>query len=177
MEQFLDPAYRYRFTQGPDMVRNRDDALRNGINCVSLAHLAIEELTGQQLPDGLHCYEMFGDTEHTETVDPAMDLQPYDLIWFGLQESDGWANEFVPRYDANGALTNWRDNPLRHIGIHTGDIDESGDPLILHASPHEETNVVWPLREFAEHSRYRQIHRVARLHIVRNTLQLAPNGQ
>jgi hypothetical protein len=35
--RYLDPAFRYVRSQSPARVRSRDDALRDGLNCVALA--------------------------------------------------------------------------------------------------------------------------------------------
>jgi hypothetical protein len=35
-ERYVNPAYVHKFTQGPDVVKDNEDALRYGINCVSL---------------------------------------------------------------------------------------------------------------------------------------------
>jgi hypothetical protein len=48
--RYLDPAFRYVRSQSPARVRSRDDALRDGLNWVALAHLAIRDLFGCVLP-------------------------------------------------------------------------------------------------------------------------------
>jgi hypothetical protein len=50
--RYLDPAFRYVKSQSPARVRSRDDALRDGLNCVALAHLVIRDLFGYALPPG-----------------------------------------------------------------------------------------------------------------------------
>jgi hypothetical protein len=48
--RYLDPGFRYVKSQNPALVRCRDDALRDGLNCVALAHLVIRDLFGYVLP-------------------------------------------------------------------------------------------------------------------------------
>ena len=48
--RYLDPGFRYVRTQVPALVRTHEDALRDGLNCVALAHLVTRELFGYALP-------------------------------------------------------------------------------------------------------------------------------
>lgn len=64
LAQFLDPAYVYRFTHGPDMVTTKEQALREGINCVSLAHFVVRELCDVRLPAKLMCSELHQDDQY-----------------------------------------------------------------------------------------------------------------
>jgi hypothetical protein len=48
--RYRDPAFRYAKSRNPARVRCRDDALRDGLNCVALAHLMIRDLFGYTLP-------------------------------------------------------------------------------------------------------------------------------
>jgi hypothetical protein len=163
LDQFIDPAFAYVFEQGPHQVRSRVDALRYGINCVSLAHLALRALTGHSLPPELLCYEMFRDTGKFKDLS-VNDIQEGDLVWFGRRNPAISIDHFVPTFNENGYMTNWSDCGLTHVAIATGEA-AVGDPLLLHASPVEGTTVVWPLSRFAEHPKYREIYRVARLMI------------
>jgi hypothetical protein len=52
---------------------------------------------------------------------------------------------------------------IANMGIFTGGRDSGDDPLILHASPVDQTNAVWPLRRFREYPRYGTIYKVMRL--------------
>lgn len=162
LDSYLDPAFRYSFTQGPDVVRSLEDALQNGINCISLAHLALQDLFGVQLPSRLHCAEMYLDKTRFTHVDGIEMLQRGDLVWFGIEEAPIEPDEFVPVYD-NGALTNWRDFPIKHTAISTGQQNLEGDPLLLHSTHLEGTNVVWPLGKFAKYKRYEKLHGITRL--------------
>lgn len=164
LDAFVDPAYRYEFWQGPAEVRSITDAQRYGLNCIALAHLAINRLFDVELPPELHCAELYADTQYFTRVDDLAATRRGDLLWFGIADPAIEPEAFVPAYQ-DGMLVNWRDFPVKHVAIHTGEQDEQNDPLLLHASPHAKTNVVWPLRQFAEHPRYRVYYGASRLAI------------
>lgn len=161
LEHFIDPAYVYRFSQGPDKVRTITDAQERGINCVSLAHLAIRHLFGRTLPEELMCYEMFADTAQFDTVGSLDQMQAGDLIWFGIDKPEVPLEDFQPSYNAAGELENWWQSPVKHVAIYTG--QQTDDYQLLHATHLTGTNVVWPLRQFAAYERYRKIYRISRL--------------
>lgn len=161
-QQYLDPGFRYSLFQRPELVRSREDALRDGLNCVSLAHLVIRDLFGYTLPASLQSYELARDREHFEPVADPADLRAGDLVWFGLEGPEASLETFVPRFDGDN-LVNWRDMPVKHVAVATGTRDGGGDPLLLHASKIAGTNVVWPLRRFRDYDRYQRIHVILRL--------------
>ena len=136
--------------------------MRLGNNCVALAHLALGQLFGRQPAPDKHCYEMVTDEHQFATVASLDDMQPGDLVWFGRVQPPVPMARFVPEYDDTGYLLNWRDFAVNHVAIYTG-MRQDGEPLLLHASPTDGTNVIWPLGRFAEHERYEQIYRVSRL--------------
>jgi len=162
LERYIDPVFTYRFTQGPDRVPDKVAAQRNGLNCIALAHLAIKDLFGRSLPSSLHCYEMFSDTTRFDTVTSVEDMQAGDLVWFGVRSPKVPLEQYDPQYDEAGALVNWRDNPVKHVAIYTGE-QSDGDYVMLHATNVEGTNVLWPLQQFATHRRYEQVYRISRL--------------
>lgn len=163
-QRYLDPAFRYSLFQKPAVVRSRGDALRDGLNCVSLAHLVTRDLFGYTLPAGLQTYELVRDREHFELVPDPARLRAGDLVWFGLAEPPVSLEEFVPQYDGD-ELLNWRDLPVKHVAISTGarEAREAGDPLLLHASLIAGTNVLWPLRRFRDYDRYQRIYAIQRV--------------
>ncbi len=162
LQHYADAPFVYDFCQGPERVPNEDVAREEGLNCVSLAHLAVESLFRRRLPAQLHCYEMFTDHERFHDLDDSEPLQVGDLVWFGRSEPSVPPEQFVPTYDANGYLLNWQDSPVNHVAIYTGD-QENDDPLLLHATYFTGTTAVWPLSKFAEYPRYAQVRRIARL--------------
>lgn len=162
LERFIDPEFVYSFWQGPQEVRSEEDARLRGLNCVALAHLCLESLFGYQLPPEQHCYEMFVNTSHFATLSQASAVRRGDVFWFGPSSTD--VAGFTPQYNGYGLLLNWRASPVRHMAIATGDTQD-GQPLLLHATHIEGTNVVWPVAKFADYVRYERVHRRARLAI------------
>jgi hypothetical protein len=158
---YLDPAFRYVWSQGPARVRSREDALRDGLNCVALAHLAIRDLFGYALPARMQALELFGDSVRFEAVADADGMEAGDLVWFGVASPRVALDEFVPRYDGE-ELVNFGDFPVKHVAICTGTRD-GGDHLLLHASSAEGTNALWPLRRFGDCDRYRRVYGIRRL--------------
>lgn len=164
LEPYLNPGFEYKFTQGPDLVRTREDAIRNGINCVSLAHLALKDLFDYKLPSDLMCVELHLDAEHFNKVDKLEDMQAGDLVWFGVENPDIQVEEFTPVY-ANGQLMNWADFPVKHVAVYTGGLGENNDYLLLHSTHVEGTNVIWPLEKFKDYVKYRKIYGISRLKV------------
>jgi len=178
---YLDPAFRYVFTQSPARVRDRADARRSGLNCVALAHLVIRDLFGHALPAGSQSVELFGDLERFEPVPATARLRAGDLVWLGAAAPAIRPEDFVPRY-RNGELLNFAEFAVNHVAIATGDREDGdvadgsvadgdvadggladGDELLLHASPVEGTVALWPSRRFRDHDRYRTVYAVRRL--------------
>jgi hypothetical protein len=158
---YLDPAFRYVFSQGPDRVRSRQDALSDGLNCVSLAHLIIRDLFGYVLPATYQCTELSTDQEHFISIPSASLMRPGDLVWLGFADPAASIEDFVPRFE-DGRLANFHEYPINHVAICTG-IYDHGDHLLIHANQVDQTNTVWPLRAFEYHDRYRKVHAIMRL--------------
>jgi len=81
--RYRDPAFRYAKSRNPARVRCRDDALRDGLNCVALAHLMIRDLFGYTLPAHLQALELVRDLEHFEPVPDPEHMQAGHLVWLG----------------------------------------------------------------------------------------------
>ncbi len=160
LERYLDAAYVYRFSHSPNIVQDREDARRYGINCISLAHLALKDLFNYRLPPGLMCSELYADREHFRQVERLEDMQRGDLVWFGAADPKIELAEFVPQYE-DGQLVNWTDFPVKHVAIDTG--ERGDDYQLLHSTYVEGTNVVWPLAEFENYKRYKKLYGITRL--------------
>jgi hypothetical protein len=164
--RYLDPAFRYVWSQNPARVRTRQDALRNGLNCVTLAHLVTRDLFGCTLPARFQSLELARDLAHFEPVTGAGTMRVGDLVWFGVERPRAGLDEFVPRYDGD-ELMNGGDVPVKHVAICAGPRDDGGrddgDRLMLHASSVDGTNALWPLRRFRDYDRYRRIYVIQRL--------------
>ena len=162
LESYVNPAYVYKFCQGPDVVRDRKDALRYGINCVALAHLAIRDLFDYALPRELQCAEMYLDRNHFEKVNGTEAMRQGDLVWFGIDNATIEPEEFELVYE-HGVLVNWADFPVKHVSVYIGNKDERGVPLLLHATHVGGTNAVWPVDRFVEYRKYRRMYGITRL--------------
>jgi cell wall-associated NlpC family hydrolase len=162
LDRLAEAPFVYDFEQGPTQVPDEETALREGLNCVSLAHLAIEGLFNHRLPAEMHCYEMFADQERFEDIESLDALQTGDLVWFGWTRSRVPPETFRPEYNDRGYLLNWRESPVNHVAMYTGN-QEQGQPLFLHATHITGTSVIWPLSQFANYPRYGRIYRMARL--------------
>jgi hypothetical protein len=159
--RYLDPAFRYVRSQAPAQVRSRDDALREGLNCVALAHLVTRDLFGYTLPAWYQSLELVRDLAHFEPVPDQDRMQAGDLVWLGVDRPAVSLDEFVPRYRGD-ELLNFDDFPVNHVAICTGTQD-AGDHVLLHASTVDGTNALWPLRRFDDYDRYRRIYAIRRL--------------
>jgi hypothetical protein len=158
---YLDPSFRYVFSQGPARVRHRVDAQRDGLNCVTLAHLVIRDLFGYVLPAEFQSLELFYDLDRFEPVPALTELRAGDLVWLGTDQPRVCLEEFVPRFE-DGELLNFGDFPVNHVAVCTG-VRAAGHDLLLHASPVEGTTALWPLHRFRGHARYRVIYAIRRL--------------
>jgi hypothetical protein len=159
--RYLDPAFRYVWSQNPARVRSREDALRDGLNCVALAHLVTRDLFGYTLPARLQALELSRDLAHFEPVPGPERMRAGDLVWFGVDRPRVGLDEFVPQYDGD-ELVNGGDVPVKHVAICTGSSDDH-DSLLLHASSVDGTNALWPLRRFSNYDRCRRIYAIRRL--------------
>ena len=160
---YLDPAFRYVWSQNPARVRSREDARRDGLNCVALAHLVTRDLFGYALPARLQCREPARDLTHLEPVQDPGHLRTGDLVWFGPERPPVGLDEFVPQYDGD-ELVNAGEVPVKHIAICADDDGgDDDDRLLLHASSVDGTKALWPLRRFRDYERHRRIHTIRRL--------------
>jgi hypothetical protein len=159
--RYLDPAFRYVRSQVPARARSREDALREGLNCVALAHLVTRDLFGYTLPAWYQSLELVRDLAHFEAVPDQDCMQAGDLVWLGTDRPLVSLDEFVPRYRGD-ELLNFRDFPVNHVAICTG-ARADDDHLLLHASTVDGTNALWPLRKFGKYDTYRRMYAIRRL--------------
>lgn len=159
----------YKWEQGPQQVRSLQAAYEHGLNCVSLSHLALESL-GVMLPKDLHCYEMWEDIQRTRrSLRPVEELHVVregDVVILGLDRRDDVMRHFSPRYSDDGFLKNYADNPLRHVAVCTGEVDEaSGTPIVLHTNHHSGVEIASldHVRRVEEHAKVYGIGRAIAL--------------
>jgi hypothetical protein len=162
LASYLDPRFRFVVTQIPERVRSRDDALGAGLNCIALAHLVTRELFQYSLPSHMQATELSSDVVHFGLVESTADMITGDLLWFGTDKPVIHLDDFIPRFAADGELLNFDEFPINHVGIYTGE-RQGAEYLILHASPVDGTNAVWPLSRFADYRRYGTIYKIMRL--------------
>jgi hypothetical protein len=105
---------------------------------------------------------MYLDRDHFEKVEDVETTRQGDLVWFGIEDAGIQPEEFVPVY-LDGALVNWADFPIKHVSLCTGDKDERGRQLLLHATHVGGTNTIWPIDKFAEYRKYRKMYGITRL--------------
>lgn len=159
---YINQDYPYKFSHGPDLVRSRDDA-RNGLNCIALAHMVLKDMFGKDLPGYMKCYETFTNDQQFENVARIEDAQAGDLVWFGVANPKISLDQFVPEYKGD-VLVNWADFPIEHVGVFTGEFNEDGQHLILHASKYERTKPAkWTIAQFKEKPEYSEIYGIQRL--------------
>lgn len=158
LAELASPELRYALHNGPDVVKSLEDARQLGLNCIALAHLALRNL-GIKLPARLRCYELFYDRRFFEPVDSPDQAEAGDLFFFGRTNPKVSVENFQPVFE-DGYLANWRDFPITHVGINTGETD--GELQILHATHIEGTATIWPLRRFSDYSRYQMLYKITR---------------
>jgi cell wall-associated NlpC family hydrolase len=161
LDAYIDEGYVYRFMNGPRFVRTKQEAKIRGINCISLAHFVLKDLFNIELPAELDCYELYTERALFEEV-AAEQMATGDLLWFGWSNPKIPIENFVPKYSGSN-LANYQDRAVTHVGIYTGEQDEVNDPQILHSSPVEGTNAIWPLRRFSDYPRYSKLYGITRL--------------
>lgn len=161
LQKYIDDRFVFNVNQGPRDVPDIELALETGINCITLAHLAVHSLFVYRLPQNLHFYELFTDTTHFDEVDDISKGEIGDLIWFGPNDPNLSTDNFIPLYRGD-ELINWRDYPVRHVGV-LQSFSEQGEAQILHATKFAGTNVIWPLGQFQDYDRYQRIYGMRRL--------------
>ncbi len=160
LQTYINPKFQYVFTRGPDEVKSTEAALLNGINCISLAHLVIKDLFDYKLPSDLKSSELSKDTLHFNLVNSLDDMEIGDLVWFGVSNPIVELKDFKPKY-RDKQLLNWRDFPIKHVAIYTGEKTE-GDYLMLHSTSVDGTNVIWSLNKFKNYDKYQKIYFIKR---------------
>lgn len=162
-ERYLgDNRLVYNFDLTPKDVPSLAQAYLRGINCTLLARFVQEDLYNYKLPDELMCTEMYFDTKHFYRTNPES-LRAGDLVWFGRLDSKQTVNEFIPEYNKSRQLLNWKQLPINHVGIATGETSDQG-PVILHAIEQENVTL-WPIERFRDVRRYSVVWGASRLKI------------
>lgn len=142
----------YDFKAFPGVV---DIEYAEALNCISLVHLVLWKEFWASLPTGMWASEIKTDEEFLRTLqdDPEgiKNVTPSiagDIFIFGAKD---------PRRKDPG------NTQVFHLALHTGDVDEKGDPLLLHTTDlNGGVSTIWPLREFGRFRRYERLYAVKR---------------
>lgn len=161
-QHFAEGVFRYRFTSGPDVVQTPEQALEHGLNCVALAHLLLKALRGCHLPPQCQAIEMYSPNPHLQVVASLQEVQMGDVIFVGRAGMQAALDVFVPRYDAAGGLTNWREFPGLHLCVYTGERDADDSPLFIHVNGQDDGVAVWSLARIQQHPRYAALYAIKR---------------
>jgi hypothetical protein len=170
-KEFLDAGYAYSFGNGPDVIRTETQAKQEGLNCVALMHLLIPHLVGVELPGNLRGWEMYCSNPFFRDVDGVKDMNLGDVLFFGRPTLPEYALQYSPAYDEHNELTNEEiGNNLighRYSGVHlamnTGEVDDTENPLLIHANKMEGTVVIWSLAKFLDLKQYSTVHAIKRI--------------
>lgn len=175
-DRLVTANHSHDWESGPQQMRLRGPEA--GVNCASQSHLALEGLFGVRLPTRLHCTEIQKDIAgRGDFFKPVQDglhaMQVGDIILSGLDRPQSALDRFSPRYDDDGFLRNWRDSPLRHVNVFTGEYDEStGQPLVLDTNPEASAGIrtLDEVMAFGQQGLHAKVFTVGRL-VVAPTIQ------
>lgn len=149
--QYLDIPY--NFDNYPGVVREDSDA----INCISLIHRILRQEFWVNLPTGMWAREILQDESlllRTVTDDKRV---IGDIFVFGKKDPGN--------------------DPVFHLAMHTGQADETGDPLLIHTTDlNGRKSTIWPMGRFLKHpsSRYEKLYAVKRVEPVIWQTAIAP---
>lgn len=161
-QSYLDETYSYKYTNWPDVVSSQVQALREGLNCITLVHLLVERLFGEKLPKSLRSIELYQDVNYFDLVTNIDDVNLGDIIFVGKDGQKERLENFIPEYDNSGFLLNEPDLPKIHLALYTGE-GNTGDPLFIHANGVDKKVSLWPLSKFKDYERYSTIYAIKRL--------------
>lgn len=132
----------YAYNNHPGIVRTVDAAREQGLNCETLTHFILRDHLGIKLPEEMRAMEIFEDDASFKPVPSDAAYELGDIFFFGRENED--------------------DAKRLHLAVFTGNFDQTGDPLLIHANWHDRGVSIWPLGKFAEHKRYKELHTVKR---------------
>jgi len=168
---FLKGGYAYNFANGPDVITTEAEAAQSGLNCIALIHLLIRRLYDMRLPGNVKGWEMYCDNPYFTQIPSLDDAKLGDVLFCGRQELPAYALAYHPTYNDQRELTNQEvgDKLIGqqyagiHLAMYTGDKDDAGSPLLIHANKLEGTVAIWPLAKFTSLEQYATIHAVKRV--------------
>ena len=113
----------YNFQNGPT-TGSKEQNISDGLNCQFLVHLIYREF-GLTLPFDMLSKEIFENMELFENILSLERMRTLDVVVFGKQEE--------------------QDLKKLHLTIFTGETNETGSPLLIHATSIEKQVSVWSL--------------------------------
>jgi hypothetical protein len=172
-ESYLNSGCVYSFANGPDVIRSREQAAQQGLNCIALMHLLIRELFDIELPDYLKGWEMYRDNPYLSKVPSMHDIKLGDMFFFGRDQLPSYAVQYAPQYDDKNELINRAAGDKLigqqyagvHLAMHTGEFNSAREPMLIHTNKIEGTIVIWPLARFLGLEQYSTIHAIKRVQI------------
>ncbi len=132
----------YAYDNHPGVIKSIDDARSNGLNCETLTHFVLRDYLGAELPEEMRAMEIFVDTALFKPVPKNTSPELGDIFFFGKE------NETDPK--------------KLHLAVFTGEINNAGSPLLIHANWQDRGVSIWPLDQFSDYKRYQALHAVKR---------------
>lgn len=173
-QSFLDKGYRYEYKNGPDIVTNEEQALYEGLNCITLIHLLIKKLFDITLPSHIRIVEIYKENPYFHTIQSIDELKIADVIFLGKKDLPEHLAQYVPRFDVHKNLLNEEEGKQiigdkfagHHIAMYIGEQDSSNDPLFIHIGSIDKTVSIWPLQKFLSREKYSVLYRIKRLNTI-----------
>lgn len=170
---FLEKKYPYNYKNGPEIIRDKTQALSAGLNCIALMHLLIKELFEFKLPKNLRGWEMYSDNPFLIDVSLTADLKIGDILFFGKKNLPVTSLKYKPKYDSERNLINEQigndligdDYAGVHLAMYIGEKDTNTNPLLIHTGKIDNTVSVWPLSKFLSYEQYAVLHKTKRFNV------------
>ncbi len=145
---FLEKGLKYNFDSGPSQVPDDQAAVERGVNCGAFARLLLIRL-GFRLPQSLGPIEMYLPNTYLVQVKPGELAQVGDLAFFGPENIEGLNPALLGNQEAIDLFIK-RYPGIPHVAVSTGQYDDSGEPLFIHASFARRGIAIQPLNWFAQ---------------------------
>lgn len=156
----------YSYLSGANMVHSWEDAEARGLNCGALAQLLLQDLFQISFRVPLLPFESYWRTDLLQDLAANDSWETGDLFFFSSERSATELAIYTPDWDTAGnflTLDCLRDHPHLHIAVYTGEVNEVGEPRLIHATPAVNGVAIWPLSRFETWICYEQLLKVRRL--------------
>lgn len=167
---FLDKGFTYNYQNGPNVIRTEEQALAEGVNCIGLMHLLLQQLFNVSLPNNLRVLEIFHDNPYFTSVTSLDDLQIGDILFLGRKSLPDYVHLYKPEYDRNGTLLNEEESNKiigeKYAGLHTvmftGERN-SNNPQVIDIQKAVGEVRIWALQDLMSNERYENLYGIKRL--------------